>query len=219
MVGSGTSDGVLPYLLSDEMTEALLGGMAAGYGIAIPVGAIALLIVGEGMRCGFTCAFSAGAGAATADLGYALVAALGGTAVANRLEPWSGPIRLLSGLVLAGIAGWGLWRVRREDRSPSADARSLLGTYGRFLGLTIINPLTIVYFTALVLGSGVVGRTIGSTVAFAAGAFAASLSWQTLLAVIGAFGRRGLSPSIRVVAVVAGNLLIFGLALRLVSNR
>lgn len=205
------------------MTEALIGGIAAGYGIALPVGAIALLIVGVGMRCGFACGFSAGAGAATADLGYALVATLGGAAVAGRLAPWAGSIRLLSALVLGAIAGRGLWGIRQRnaevDRFLPGRA-DLVATYGRFLGLTIINPLTVVYFTALVLGSGV-GQTagLGPTLVFAGGAFAASLSWQTLLAGLGAFGRRGGSPRIRVMSMVAGNVLILGLALRMALDR
>lgn len=205
------------------MGTALFNGVAAGYGIAIPVGAIALLIVGTSMRCGFACGFSAGAGAATADLAYALVAALAGAAVAAQLAPWTGAIRAASAGVLALIAGWGLWNVPRRGGEPvrgtGATRSDLAGTYARFLALTIINPLTVVYFTALVLGSGVVAGGVAHTVAFAVGAFAASLSWQTLLAALGAFGRRGLSPRIRVVAMVAGNLVVLGLALNLVMNR
>jgi threonine/homoserine/homoserine lactone efflux protein len=59
--------------------QAFVLGMIAGYGIAIPVGAIAVLIVQVGIRCGFRCAASAGAGAATADLLYALLAVTGGS--------------------------------------------------------------------------------------------------------------------------------------------
>ncbi len=36
-------------------------GLIAGYGIAIPVGAIAILIVEMGLRCGFRVGFMAGA--------------------------------------------------------------------------------------------------------------------------------------------------------------
>lgn len=201
------------------MTEALLRGAAAGYGIAIPVGAVALLIVGTGIRCGFACGLSAGAGAATADLAYALVATAAGAAVAARLAPWEGAIRAGSALVLALIAGWGLWGISRRGSTtigPStATAADLMGTYVRFLGLTLVNPLTVVYFTALVLGAGIAGGA-GYTTAFAIGAFTASLSWQTLLAALGAFGRRGLSPGVRRAALLVGNLVILGLAFDLV---
>lgn len=197
-----------------------IDGALAGYGIAIPVGAIAVLIVGTGMRCGFACAAAAGAGAATADLIYAIVAATAGAAAAQMLEPWSGPIQLVSAAVLAGLAIWGLAGWRRNSLEAGAAVEVTRGemaaTYGRFLGLTIINPLTVIYFTSMVLGNAI-GRPVGliGATMFAAGAFLASLSWQLLLAGVGAFGRRGLPPSARTVTLVAGNLVILGLALRI----
>lgn len=203
------------------MGAALHEGLVAGYGIAIPVGAIALLIVGTSMRRGFAAGFSAGAGAATADLAYALVAALTGATVASYLAPWERPIQLVSAGVLASIAGWGLWGLRRSGPAPDAGVArpGHVGTYARFVGLTLINPLTVVYFTALVFGSGVGGRGAAHVVAFAGGAFMASLSWQTLLATAGAFGRRGLSTRARTGTLILGNLVILGLALDLAINR
>lgn len=203
--------------------ESLVGGLLAGYGIAIPVGAIAVLIVGTGMRCGFLCGASAGAGAATADLIYATVAVTVGTAVARWLEPWSSPIRVGSALVLVAIALWGLAGARRGLQSATTEVvisrGELATTYARFVGLTVINPLTVVYFTTMVLGNSM-GRPqgVGAALVFAVGAFAASLSWQLLLAALGAFGRKGLSPRARVAALVIGNLLILSLALRMVLN-
>lgn len=205
------------------MIEPLVGGLLAGYGIAIPVGAIAVLIVGTGMRCGFLCGASAGTGAATADLIYATVAVTVGTAVARWLEPWSYSIRVGSALVLVAIALWGLAGARRGLPSASTEVVVSRGelaiTYARFVALTVVNPLTVVYFTTMVLGNAM-GRPqgAGAALVFAVGAFVASLSWQLLLAGLGAFGRRGLSPRARVAALVGGNLLILGLALRMVLN-
>ena len=200
--------------------EAFIDGAAAGYGIAIPVGAVAILVVGAAMHGGFSYGFSAGAGAATADLLYALVAAVAGSVVAARLEPWSRPIRVVSAAVVAAIAVWGLANIRRNATQPSATPEvtrsDLASAYFRFVGITIVSPLTVVYFTTLVLGSGL-GRDPGLVplVLFATGAFLASLSWQTLLAAVGAFGRRGLSPKARLTTLVVGNLVILGLAFRI----
>jgi hypothetical protein len=60
------------------MIGALRAGFAAGYGIAIPVGAVAVLIVETGIRSGFRAAAAAGAGAAPADGIYAAIAAIFG---------------------------------------------------------------------------------------------------------------------------------------------
>jgi threonine/homoserine/homoserine lactone efflux protein len=69
-------------------------GVLAGYGIAIPVGAIAILIVDTGLRRGFTVGFMAGAGAAAADFIYASLAALTGEALASLLTPYATALRV-----------------------------------------------------------------------------------------------------------------------------
>lgn len=198
--------------------EAFLNGILAGYGIAIPVGAIAVLIVEVGMRCGFRCGASAGAGAATADLLYATIAVVGGAALAGTIESVETPLKYASGLVLAAIAVSGLLRVRRDRREPIPatvlpDRAELAATYARFLGLTIINPLTVAYFAAFVVGLGLAdGLSVGGGVVFVAGAFLASLSWQLLLAAIGAIAGHALPDRVRIATIVLGNLLILGLA-------
>jgi threonine/homoserine/homoserine lactone efflux protein len=194
----------------------LLAGVIAGFGIAIPVGAIAVLIVQVGIRCGFWCAASAGAGAATADLVYSVLAVVGGTALAATIESAGAPLRYASAAVLATIAVVGLARARREPEpsaTPLPGRREFAATYGKFLGLTIVNPLTVVYFAAVVLGLGLAdGYTTGQTVLFATGAFAASLSWQTMLAGIGAVVRHRLPGTFATGAAVVGNVIILGMA-------
>lgn len=200
--------------------DAFIAGALAGYGIAIPVGAIAVLIIGVAMRCGLACGAAAGAGAATADGVYAAVAVLAGASVARLLQPWAPAIRWVSAAVLLAIAARGLWNATRPapdiPAEASVGAGDLTATYGRFLGLTIVNPLTVVYFGTLVLGAGA-GREPGGSAAaaFVAGAFLASLSWQLLLAAGGAIARRGLPMRARWVTAIAGNLIVIALAVRI----
>lgn len=195
-------------------------GVVAGYGIAIPVGAIAVLIVQVGMRCGFWCAASAGAGAATADLAYSVLAVTGGAALASKVENLGAALRWLSAGVLVVIAVHGLHRARRapaavETRLPGP--REFTGTYAKFVGLTITNPLTVVYFAAFILGLGLAdGLSVSEGVLFVTGAFLASLSWQTVLAVIGAVARRRVPRRFQVAAVVVGNLIVLAIAVLIV---
>ncbi|MGI9584802.1 MAG: LysE family transporter [Acidimicrobiia bacterium] len=197
--------------------EAFFAGALAGYGIAIPVGAIALLIVQVGIKCGFRCAWSAGAGAATADLLYAGLAVVGGAAVAQVIESAGDGFRIASGLVLVGIAAWGLRSaskpvVAAEVAMPSRS--ELAGTYARFLGLTAINPMTMVYFAAVVVGFGVSsGLSATGAVLFCIGAFLASLSWQTALAAVGATAGKRMTPRVQTIAMVLGNLLVLAIAI------
>jgi threonine/homoserine/homoserine lactone efflux protein len=195
-------------------------GMLAGYGIAIPIGAIAILIIDAALHRGFMAGLMAGAGAATADFLYATLAVVAGAIVAPVLAPFAAPLRITGGAVLIVIAGLGIWRGMRADsdmarRAPTSHP---LRTYLQFVGLTIINPMTVVYFTALVLGTDTldVRSRITPGLLFVAGAGLASLSWQSLLALLGSCAGRRLTPRMRLAATVVGNLIVFGLGARLI---
>jgi len=224
---------------------AFLAGAAAGYGIAIPVGAIAILIVETGLRRGFRLAAAAGTGAAAADGIYAAVAAVFGAALATAIAPFETPLRAGSVVVLVAIALRGFAGLRQgtvplepagegsvpgpgpdgpvsdgpggaPDAPPGNPAAARGGsagrTFGAFLGLTLLNPLTVTYFAALILGLAATGAEPGQKAAFVAGAFLASLSWQTLLAAVGALLHRRLSPAVRAGVILLGNAIILGFA-------
>jgi arginine exporter protein ArgO len=170
------------------VSEALVAGLLAGYGVAVPVGAVAALIVSLTARTSFRVGAAAALGVATADGVYALVAVVGGAALAQRIEPVAAPLRWAAVAVLVGLAARTAITAVRHYRDPTA-ARSAdgLATPGRaylgLLGLTLLNPATIVYFGALVLGRQAGdGLTTGGEMVFVGAAFAASASWQLLLA-------------------------------------
>jgi arginine exporter protein ArgO len=80
----------------------------------------------------------------------------------------------------------------------------------------LLNPLTVTYFGALILGLGSLGKLAPSgRVAFVAGAGLASLSWQTLLAGVGGLGNRFASERARRLTAYLGNAIVIGLGVRL----
>ncbi len=198
------------------MSAAFLAGVAAGYGIAVPVGAIAVLIVGLTARTSFRVGAAAGLGTATADGLYALLAVLGGAALAGLIAPVAGPLRWAAATVLIALAVHTAVVAIRRHRDPvrqrSAEG---LGTPARafagLLALTVLNPATVVYFAALVLG----GAGAGGGALFVLGAFLASASWQLLIAAGGTLvgrvltGRRG-----RLLTALASSAVITALAAR-----
>jgi len=196
-----------------------LEGMLAGYGIAIPIGAISILIIDIGLRYGFQKGFMAGAGAATADVIYAALAAIAGGILVVALKPLAGLFQIASGLVLVSIGCLGIWRAWRSSNVPvatSPNQRDIWRTYTRFLGLTLLNPLTVAYFTTLILGgAGTSLVTWAERFAFVLGAGIASLSWQTLIAGFGAAGHRHLPSRFRLLLSLAGSLIVIGLGLRI----
>jgi arginine exporter protein ArgO len=199
--------------------QAFIEGLLAGYGIAIPVGAIAILIINSGLRCGFATGFAAGAGAASADTIYAALAIFAGAALALKLAPYESGLRLVSGLALVMIGSYGLRRglgSRPQAEQAGADCAPQR-TYLQFVLLTLVNPLTIVYFTAYILGSGAAAfQILSDRILFIAGAGLASLSWQSLLAGLGGLGKQRMPDWAQSAAIIAGNLLVIGLGGRAV---
>lgn len=204
------------------MIEAFLKGLGAGYGIAIPVGAVAVLIVEAGLRRGFAIAEAAALGAASADGVYATVAAAFGAALADALVPIALPLRAAAVVVLVAIAARGLVGVARERARadhPTGDAslepvtsvgapRSARRTYAAFLVITLANPMTVVYFAALIIGLQATGTGLAEKAAFVGGAFAASCSWQTALAMAGAVLHHRLGGGLRMAISLAGNVIV-----------
>ncbi|MFD5254262.1 LysE family transporter [Streptomyces bobili] len=182
------------------MTAALVAGLVAGYGIAVPVGAVGTYLVSLTARTSLRTGVCAALGVAAADGIYALLATVGGSAVAAVLRPVLGPLRWASALVLLTLAAWGATTAVRSYRDhrlttriappPPSPARAFLS----LLGLTLLNPTTVIYFAALVLGTGTADavRPVDQGV-FVLAAFAASASWQVLLAGGGALLGRALT--------------------------
>lgn len=192
------------------MGAAFVAGALAGLAIAIPVGAISVLILDLGIRRGFRAAAAAGAGAATADGIYALIA-IGGTAIGLVLDPLERPLRVVAVGALLGIGIRGLlaiWRRPAESVTAKSVPAGAWKIYARFLALTLLNPATVIYFAALVLALPIVGRGPGERSAFAIGALLASLAWQTTLAGIGSVAHKRLPAQFQIAVSLLGNLAI-----------
>jgi threonine/homoserine/homoserine lactone efflux protein len=194
--------------------SAFFVGAIAGYGIAIPVGPIAVLIVQTGLRRGLRAAAAAGAGAATADLVYATVAMIAGSATATLLAPVLPVARVLAVVVLVAIV-LRSWLPSRSPRPANLPGGS---TYFAFLGLTLLNPLTVIYFVSLVVALPEISSDFAPRAAFVAGAFLASLSWQQLLAVIGALLHGRLSERAQRITAAASGVIILVLAVRVLMG-
>lgn len=203
------------------MTESVFAGIAAGLGVAIPFGAIAVLIVETGMRRGRAFGWAAGAGAATADLVYAALAATFGAAMATLIGPVQAPLRWVSVAVLVIIAARGIeGAVRRagvargDPHLERLDESTARRTYLQFVGLTIINPMTAIYFVALVLALTMPAAGPGGKVMFVAGAGGASLCWQLILGTAGSLLHRRVSVRPMAILSFAG----YGLVLLIAAN-
>ena len=209
-----------------SVNTALLAGAVAGLAVAMPVGAIGAYLLGLAARERFSVAAAAAAGVASVDGGYALVASLGGAGLRTLLQRTSAVLTVLAALLLVAMAlrtlQQALRRYRAEAPSVSGAGRlaSPLRAYAALVGLTAVNPATVITFSAVVLGrpAGSTGLSWLSIELFALGAFAASAAWQLLLvgggSVLGRLlaGRRG-----QLGIAVASALLMLGLAVAVLT--
>lgn len=192
-----------------------LQGLVAGFGIAIPVGPIGVLILERGIKRGFKDASLAGLGAAGADLFYAAIAATAGVVVASFVRPILTPMRVGAIAILVFIA---LFNLRGAFVLPDpAELPDVPGrrTFLTFLGLTLLNPVTVVYFASLVVGLDLTGASTADKGLFVIGAFVASASWQLFLAAFASFAGARLGPRTRAATSLLGSLVILGFALKM----
>jgi arginine exporter protein ArgO len=207
------------------MDAAAISGMLAGYGIAMPVGAIAIFLIRLGATACLCIGAAAGLGAASVDGGYALATVVGGRGFAGQVHAVAAQLHPTAGVLLAAVAAWmGLAALRRYRASGAVPGvalrlRTPLRAYVMLAGLTLLNPLTAVYWAALVLGqqTSSIGFTPAQAGVFVLAVLAASASWQLVLVgggkVIGGVvgSRRGMLAislaSSLLIAVLAGQIL------------
>ena len=199
------------------MLESFAAGALAGYGIAIPVGPVAVLIIELGVRRGFRLAAPAGLGAASADGLYALLAVLAGASIAQVLAPITPALQVVAVVVLTVIALRGFWVALYHARigiPGNAELPAEPGrTYLRFLAITLLNPTTILYFAALILGRPELGSGPPERAAFIVGAVLASTSWQLFLAVLGSLFHQRLPWKVQFGISLLGNAVVLAFAI------
>ncbi len=209
------------------MSAALVAGLLAGYGIAMPVGAVATYLVALTARTSLRVGACAALGVATADGLYALISVVAGSALAPTIEPITLPLRWASAVVLVALACRGAataivkYRKRQVTGSVDRELMSPVRAYLGLLGITMMNPITVIYFAALVLASqGTTPLDHWDKAVFVLAAFVASASWQLLLAGGGALlGRLLTGPHGRLCTSLVSGAVIIGLAAHLLVSR
>jgi arginine exporter protein ArgO len=122
-------------------------------------------------------------------------------------------------LVFIGVYGLATaWQSRDRDTGAHMPAHRAHGrTYVAVLALTLLNPATVIYFAALTVGLPFLGD-LGDRLVFAAAAFVASLSWQSLLAAFGAALGRGAGHRLRLPTAILGNFIVIALGLLVLAG-
>ena len=221
-----------------RMWQAFGLGLWAGYGLAIPVGAVAVLLIHRSATATLRQGLAAVLGAVAADALYAVAALLGGAAAARLIAPWQSAVTVAGAGVLlvlaARIAIDGLTRDPADpergtvgggpkcgDGQPPRTAPGRAWREARlFFSLTALNPWPLLYFVSVVVSGGLLSAgTASEAVALLTGIILASASWHCVLVLIGrSAGKALLSGSGRRITAMVSAAVIAGLALRLLAS-
>lgn len=187
-------------------------GALAGLGVAMPLGAIGVLLIREGVVAGFRVAAAGAVAVGLVDTAYCVLAVTIGSIAAPWIDFLGPAPQVVAGLVLIGLGASGLVRSGITTTVPGRSdvTRSAVGVFARFAALTAINPATLLYFVALTaaLNSADAGR---NSTAFVVGVGVASVLWQLGLAAIGAVVGGRLHPAGQRLLSVAGSVIVLAL--------
>ena len=203
-----------------RVRDAVLSGLVTGWAIAIPIGAVGAFLVTLTARTSWRVGAAAALGIATVDGAYAALAVVAGATLATLLAPVATGLRVASAVVLLVIAALTLAHALRGNGEVREAAPMRPGAaYALFLGITAVNPTTVVYFAAIVLGNQDLVSTAAEGTAFVLAAFVASASWQLALAAGGALlGRAVTGPRGRRTTGVVSAAVIAALAVHTMTS-
>ena len=162
-------------------------GLLIGFTAAATLGPIALLTIQRTLKDGWRIGAASGLGVALADGLYGLAGALGMAALTSLLVENQVVLRVVGGLVLVylGVKA-ALSSIKLADDHGTPTSRNLVGAFVSIFLLTLSNPMTILFFSAVFAGispgeAAAPGGLGSSPGLFAAGVFAGSLSWWVIL--------------------------------------
>ena len=159
-----------------------LQGLVIGFSIAAPVGPIGILCIQRTLSQGRVSGLVTGLGAATADAVYGSIAGFGLTFISILLISSLFWLRLLGGIFLCYL-GLKTFFSKPMEQKELRNFTSLGKAYTSTLFLTLTNPTTILSFTAVFAGLGVVGTHANyfSSSIMVLGVFLGSTLWWIIL--------------------------------------
>jgi threonine/homoserine/homoserine lactone efflux protein len=187
-------------------------GLILGFSVAAPVGPIGILCINRTINKNFVAGLVSGLGAATADLIYGLIAALGLTAISTFLIDQKMWIQLIGLIFLFYIGIRTIMKKENEIEFNSDANKGLFKDYLTTLFLTITNPMTILFFLALFAGLGLSKTVNGfnSVIQLTLGVFIGSgLWWFFLSGLTNKLKKRINIRFLRKIDLASGIILLF----------
>ncbi len=197
------------------MVPAAFGaGIIAGLGATVPIGAMGVMLLREGTERGWRHGTPAAMGVGFADFVFCVVALAAGSVVAPLITAWGKWPAAVGGVLLLVVAALTLRRAYRgKPPAPRPDGPRAAAAHGiarasMFFGLTIVNPMPLLYFMAISVGLGDSLHQRPVAGVFAIGVGIASFGWCVVLVAIGAALRARSTDRMQKTLSVIGGLIV-----------
>ena len=193
-------------------------GLGFGLLLQVSVGPVCIAVLHKGIAQGFQHAFSMVWGVALVDALYIVLSVLGVSALLQ-----VSAVQSVVGIVGALLLFWFGVRYLRapaDVRQREHLSHSLFKSFSFGAGLTLTNPLTILFWGA-VLGTMMVTQNFdheSGLLLFAAGCITATLLFLTVIAAVGDLLERVLSERLTLWLNRAVGLFLIGFALKLIID-
>ncbi len=167
--------------MEPSLTFVFLKAFLIGLSVAAPVGPMGLLCIRRTLQSGWLSGYLSGLAVAFGDAFYASVAVFSVAAIAQFLTEWQSLLRIVGGLVLL-LIGWKTFISRPESIGGVKAKRLTPATFVSTFMLTLTNPATVIYFTAIFASMGIVAtKGFGEALAAVIGIFLGSMTWYVVL--------------------------------------
>lgn len=160
----------------------LAKGIVLGFSVAAPIGPIGMLCIRRTLSQGALTGFVSGLGVATADMLYGFIVGLGLKGVASFLVKTHFWLHLLGGIFLCYL-GIQICLTHPQVKEATSQGVSRIKAYFSTFLLTLANPATILSFTAVLAGLGLLESSggVGAALILVLGIFLGSASWWLFL--------------------------------------
>lgn len=164
----------------------LLKAIAIGFFISLPITPIGILCLKRMFARGPLIGFISGAGSATADFIFSIIAALGVTYITSQLDAHPILIQLVSGIVLIGV---GIYILATPPTQIKSDLKKNENYWQAYLSaciLTLSNPATIITFAGIFTAIGISQNEATSFTALmvASGVCFGAMLWWTASSIL-----------------------------------
>ena len=193
-----------------------LRGFLLAITIAAPVGPTGVLCMQRTLSGGPLYGFISGLGASTAHAIFGSIAAFGLTFVSRFLAEQQFWFRLLSGVFICYLGARVFLLLPVNRRTPVRGA-GYVGGFASIFALTLLNPITALFFVAVFPTLGHVGQSASyaSAGTLVLGVFTGSTLWWFVLSIVTSIFQERVSPSaMRWVNRISGSMIIaFGIVI------